>query len=250
MYELDKESFGRFLAVLRKEKGLTQRQIADRLFVSDKAVSKWERGLSIPDTALLVPLAELLGVTVTELLLCRRCPPAEPLSAGTVEQAVQTAIAYPGQKPQRAFQTGSRRQLLWFGLALAAGAAGLYGCWRRGVWTESLMELVLLAAGFGAYFWLLVPARLPDFYDQHKIGFFYDNVVRMNLPGVSFNNQNWPRVVRSARVWACLAVSCLPLLHLAASCLAPGWVAYLEWADLALLLGGLFLPMYAAARRR
>ena len=47
MYELDKEAFGRFLAGLRKEKGLTQRQLAERLFVSDEAVSKWERGVYI-----------------------------------------------------------------------------------------------------------------------------------------------------------------------------------------------------------
>ncbi len=73
MYELDKAAFGQFLAALRKEQGLTQKQLAAKLFVSDKAVSKWERGLSIPDTALLIPLAEALGVTVTELLLCRRC---------------------------------------------------------------------------------------------------------------------------------------------------------------------------------
>lgn len=46
MYDLDKESFGKFLAALRKEKGLTQRQLAQKLFVSDKAVSKWERGVS------------------------------------------------------------------------------------------------------------------------------------------------------------------------------------------------------------
>ena len=60
MYELDKEAFGRFLAGLRKEKGLTQRQLAERLFVSDKAVSKWERGVSLryrdrPPTLLLPP---------------------------------------------------------------------------------------------------------------------------------------------------------------------------------------------------
>ena len=46
MYDLDKESFGKFLASPRKEKGLTQRQLAQKLFVSDKAVSKWERGVS------------------------------------------------------------------------------------------------------------------------------------------------------------------------------------------------------------
>ena len=61
MYELDKEAFGRFLAGLRKEKGLTQRQLAERLFVSDKAVSKWERGLSLPDTAPAHPAGRSAG---------------------------------------------------------------------------------------------------------------------------------------------------------------------------------------------
>ena len=46
MYQLDKDAFGGFLAALRREKGLTQRQLAETLFVSDKAVSKWERGVS------------------------------------------------------------------------------------------------------------------------------------------------------------------------------------------------------------
>ena len=66
--EIDKEKFGAFLARLRKEKGLTQKELAERLFVSDKAVSKWERSLSLPDVALLLPLADCLGVSVTELL--------------------------------------------------------------------------------------------------------------------------------------------------------------------------------------
>lgn len=46
MFEMDKESFGQFLAQHRKEQGMTQKQLAERLFVSDKAVSKWERGVS------------------------------------------------------------------------------------------------------------------------------------------------------------------------------------------------------------
>ncbi len=127
MYQLDKEAFGMFLAALRREKGLTQRQLAGMLFVSDKAVSKWERGLSIPDPALLIPLAEALGVTVTELLLCRRCPQAQPMTAAAVEQAVQTAITYPSPKAQRAIQAAHRRQDLGFLLELAARAAGMYG---------------------------------------------------------------------------------------------------------------------------
>lgn len=68
MYELNKTAFGSFLAQLRREKGMTQKELAACLYVSDKAVSKWERGLSVPDISLLVPLAEQLNVTVAELL--------------------------------------------------------------------------------------------------------------------------------------------------------------------------------------
>ena len=68
MYQIDKVSWGAFVARLRREKGWTQKELAERLYVSDKAVSKWETGASLPDTQLLIPLAEQLGVTVTELL--------------------------------------------------------------------------------------------------------------------------------------------------------------------------------------
>ena len=60
---------------------MTQKELAQRLFVSDKAVSKWERGLSMPDVALLAPLSELLGVTVTELLRGQRTQERETLEA-------------------------------------------------------------------------------------------------------------------------------------------------------------------------
>ena len=68
MYEIDYAKFGTFLSQLRREKGMTQKELAERLFLSDKAVSKWERGLSLPDIALLQPLADLFEVTITELL--------------------------------------------------------------------------------------------------------------------------------------------------------------------------------------
>ena len=46
MYELDRKKFGAFVSQLRKEKGMTQKQLADQLHISDKAVSKWETGVS------------------------------------------------------------------------------------------------------------------------------------------------------------------------------------------------------------
>lgn len=62
------DNFADFLYTLRKEKGLTQAELAERLGVTNKAVSKWETGEAMPETALLVPLARELGTTVDELL--------------------------------------------------------------------------------------------------------------------------------------------------------------------------------------
>lgn len=59
---------GRFISQLRKEKGMTQMELAEKLNVTDKAVSKWETGRSAPDVSMLIPLSEKLGVTVTEIL--------------------------------------------------------------------------------------------------------------------------------------------------------------------------------------
>ena len=70
MSNIDKVEFGSFVAELRKEKGLTQKELADKLLVSSKAISKWETGANMPDVSLLIPLADILGVSVTELLQC------------------------------------------------------------------------------------------------------------------------------------------------------------------------------------
>ena len=59
---------GRFIAERRKALGLTQRQLAERLAVSDKAVSKWETGRGLPDVLLMPPLCAALGITVNDLL--------------------------------------------------------------------------------------------------------------------------------------------------------------------------------------
>lgn len=93
-FELNKQAFGAFLAQLRREKGWTQKDLAEKLYVSDKAVSKWERGLSVPDVSLLLPLAELLGVSVTELLEGRRLEEAA-IPADEVEVLVKKALTLP-----------------------------------------------------------------------------------------------------------------------------------------------------------
>ena len=65
---------GKFIAQIRKEKGMTQRQLADELLISDKTVSKWETGKGMPEVSLMMPLCEVLGINVNELLTGERIP--------------------------------------------------------------------------------------------------------------------------------------------------------------------------------
>ena len=64
---MDQNKMGKFIKELREEKGLTQKDIGDKLHITDNSVSKWERGINAPDIYYLGPLSEMLGVTVTEL---------------------------------------------------------------------------------------------------------------------------------------------------------------------------------------
>lgn len=69
---MDQIKTGKFIAAMRKEQGLTQRQLADSLNISDKTVSKWETGKGLPEVALMVPLCDALHITVNELLCGQR----------------------------------------------------------------------------------------------------------------------------------------------------------------------------------
>ena len=86
---MDVKKIGALIAQLRKEKGLTQRELGARLGVSDRAVSKWERGLNLPDAALFEPLARELGVTIPELLRGER----EAATAADPAQAVRDTLS-------------------------------------------------------------------------------------------------------------------------------------------------------------
>ena len=65
---MDAEKTGRFICENRKKHGLSQKELAEQLHITDKAVSKWERGISFPDISLLIPLSEILDVRLYDLL--------------------------------------------------------------------------------------------------------------------------------------------------------------------------------------
>ena len=87
--EILKKQIGANIASYRKRLGLTQARLAEKLNYSDKAVSKWERGESVPDVLILCQLAELFQITVNELVVDPNALPGNP---GTVERVMGKAV--------------------------------------------------------------------------------------------------------------------------------------------------------------
>lgn len=88
---MDNLQFGAFVAQLRKEQNMTQKELADKLNVTDKAVSKWETGKGFPDVKLLEPLAQVLDVSLVELMQGQR-QQSETLTVAQAETVVAQAM--------------------------------------------------------------------------------------------------------------------------------------------------------------
>lgn len=131
---MEKQTIGRFIATLRKANGYTQAQLAEKLGVSDKAISRWERDETAPDLTLIPVIAELFGVTCDELLRGQR-------------SAVQVAQPSPEPQPQRSkfLRQHLKKSLTTFQIrstiALGIGSLGLIAA--------MICNLVFLRASLG-----------------------------------------------------------------------------------------------------
>ena len=188
MYELDREKFGSFIAQLRKEKGYTQKELAEKLSISDKAVSKWETGKSLPDISLLVPLAYIMEVTVTELLEARRIEGAQ-ITAVPVEDMVKKALTYSEESQEKSTRLKVKHCILC-GAGILAGLLEVWGLILLTKGTDflslysssSVFCLEGLCILFGIYFWIFAKEKIPSFYDENKLNFYSDGVFRINVP--------------------------------------------------------------------
>ncbi len=120
---MKRQTLGKMIASLRKAQGMTQADLAEKMCVTDKAVSKWERDLSCPDVNTLSRLAEVLGVSVEELISGKPAGEGAP-KAEKVQQIIDTALK---------------------GVAIAAGIAVVVLGVLRQIDTQS--ALVLLGIG-------------------------------------------------------------------------------------------------------
>lgn len=245
MYQVDNEKFGAFITQLRKEKNFTQKELGERLFVSDKAISKWERGLSMPNISLLVPMADILGVTVTELLRGEHMYAEERLDRDEVEELVTSSMDMT-LKIQEA-ETRRRKKWLWVygGMAAAVGVECMV-MWKMNLINDNFTSL-LVTEGMLLFFcaWACIFARetLPSYYDEHKIHFVSDGVFRVNMPGIFFNNSNWPHILNWFRIVLMGLGIGYPLLSIGL-----GGMAVSLWWVLPILLF-VFAPLYYIAKK-
>lgn len=143
---MEKKTMGSFLAALRRASGMTQKELAERLNVSDKSVSRWERDDGAPDLALIPVIAEVFGVTCDELLRGERAAAGE-------EQGVQSTPKGEQQKKHLLSASLSRfRSRCCIALALAAaGFLVAMAC-------NSALDRALLGFFLGAVFFVAAAA--------------------------------------------------------------------------------------------
>ena len=250
MHEINKQSFGTFVAARRKTLGMTQQELADRVCVSNKAVSKWETGVSLPDVAILIPLAGTLGVTVTELLEGRHIEPEVSMDAHRVEALVQTVIRYP-EADRFAEGKRRRRSIYWLCVLIALAEAVVLHVsgFPIGSWTEPLRLIYGFGIVFGAYFLLFV-RPLPPYHDQYRINGMHQGPVRMNLPGLALNKRKWHHIVMVVQIWSMVSLVGYPVMYALLYSLVPEfWSRYELYGMLAILLAGLLLPIYLVGKK-
>ena len=214
MYEIDNQKFGAFLVQLRKQKGFTQKELASHLYVSDKAVSKWERGLSLPDISLLTPLAEILEVTVTELLQGHFIHQDEPMTIQQVEELMTGTLAL-SAKELKAKKIRKRWEHI-YEICFILIALEIFLLRQLGfTWDqlyEGLLTVEILSLCLGGWFCFFIQDTLPDYYDQNKITCYTQGAFHMQLAGIRLSNKNWPHILSVGRFWL-LAIGILfPLI--------------------------------------
>ena len=111
---MDQKKIGEFISTCRKNKNLTQKELADLLHVTDRAISNWERGIRMPDVSFFRPLCEILDITINELLKGERIDKEDEISTSE-EQLLDVLTS----------KEESRKKIIWMYIILVIILIGL-----------------------------------------------------------------------------------------------------------------------------
>ena len=138
---MDVKRTGSFIAEMRKGKNMTQAELAAKLQVTDKAVSRWARGVGYPDITLLEPLAGQLGVTVLDILRGEKTFP-DKMTGEETEQTVAETVRLAAVQRRQAV-----RRVILLAIVMLIGAAMLI--WGILWWTSQQSALKIIAGADG-----------------------------------------------------------------------------------------------------
>lgn len=143
---MDPQKFGEFVQGRRKELGMNQTQLAEKLHVTAKAVSRWERGVGFPDIKLLQPLADALEITIVELMQSKRIESDIPKAeAATMVTSTVDAL----RQQERLYRN---RELLLFSATLFMMMAGCFLLfavmigWQEEIWIKTIAVFLVQLA--------------------------------------------------------------------------------------------------------
>lgn len=248
---MDKVAFGLFVSNLRKDNSFTQKDLADRLMISDKAVSKWERGLSYPDITLLEPLSQILGVSIIELVQGRRSDMSSEIENTAMEQTVRDTLSAGTEQCKMLNRRLRRLRVLFVTIVTVLSIVECVLLFLIGVDMEKasmhLWTVEGLGLFFGIYFWGFMKEELPVYYDENKASCYTDGFFKISIPGIYFNNSNWPHIVNAGRVWSALVLVLYPLLTIVMDIMPVNGLMLLPFTLVAVF--SLFIPIIHVGRK-
>ena len=216
---MDATKIGRFIGAERRAKGWTQRQLADKLQLTDKAISRWETGKGLPDVSLLLPLANVLDITVGELLAGERRlqPPAMQTAeaeARTTRQLVDyTRELGPQLRRRRSYTVIGRISAVCCGVLDAAIFAAGSDRWGGHPWLWHRISVITRCSSVCFYNIRLLAAaaalhRCPD--------------RGPSLPSCIRYGRGWAVAARFVLCWSVCRVCCVPCVGFLASLIVAG----------------------------
>ena len=237
---MEHKDIGNFIAERRKAKGLTQKQLANKLYVSDKAISKWERNICLFDISLIQPLADILDVRVDELLEGK-------LLESKQDDTIIQKIKEDSQKKQKHLRMF---YLISLAICLFSTAYLIHIYTIDTLQQIDYFTYIVIAVVMGGYFVFFTPKQLPDYYDKNQIHFISTGIMRINMPGIHFNNNNWFRISMAIDIWSCIMMLICPLFF--------GISLYTSFSEILItqkviicivILSTFFIPIILCAKR-
>lgn len=249
MYQINNEKFGQFLSEIRKEKSMTQKELADKLFVSDKTVSKWERGKSMPNVTLLIPIADVLGITVTELLKGERISESNSLNTDEVENLVINSL---GLSVRNTIRQRKKNWILAFLISIGVVIVEAILMIVSGITIEQMGDSIYISILMliFAICCIFVKEVLPTYYDKDKINFVSQGVFRIHMPGLAFHNGNWIYVLTVFRLFTLGVAILAPILCYL--CISIGGVDLwnsIKYPSVLISLAGLIVATYIVGKK-